>query len=43
MKRGKNLARRQGEEAGTKLLAPLFAMLGVVMVMVMVPAMLAFA
>ena len=39
----KNLARRQGEEAGTKLLAPLFAMLGVVMVMVMVPAMLAFA
>lgn len=39
----KNLARRQGEEAGTKLLAPLFCMLGVVMVMVMAPAMLAFS
>lgn len=39
----KNLAKRRGEEAGTKLLAPLFIMLGVVMVMVMVPAMLAFS
>ena len=39
----KNLAKRRGEEAGTKLLAPLFLMLGVVMVMVMVPAMLAFS
>lgn len=37
----KNLARKLGEEAGTKLLAPLFLMLGIVMVMVMVPAMLA--
>ncbi|RGY97358.1 immunoglobulin-like domain-containing protein [Clostridium sp. AM58-1XD] len=39
----KNLARRQGEEAGTKLLLPLFLMLGVVMIMVMVPAMMAFS
>lgn len=37
----KNLARKLGEEAGTKLLVPLFLMLGIVMVMVMVPAMMA--
>lgn len=36
----KNLARKLGEEAGTKLLLPLFLMLGIVMVMIMVPAML---
>lgn len=36
----KNLARRLGEEAGTKLLAPLFMMLGIIMVMIMVPAMM---
>lgn len=36
----KNLARRMGEEAGTKLLLPLFMMLGIVMVMIMVPAMM---
>ena len=36
----KNLARRLGEEAGTKLLLPLFLMLGIVMVMIMVPAMM---
>lgn len=36
----KNMARRAGEEAGTKLLAPLFLMLAVVMVIIMVPAML---
>ncbi len=36
----KNLARRLGEEAGTKLLLPLFLMLGIIMVMVMVPAMM---
>ncbi len=36
----KNAARRMGEEAGTKLLAPLFLMLIVVMVVIMVPAML---
>ncbi|MCD8220609.1 MAG: hypothetical protein LUD07_00170 [Clostridiales bacterium] len=37
----KNLARRLGEEAGTKLLLPLFLMLGIIMVMIMVPAMMA--
>lgn len=37
----KNLARRMGEEAGTKLLVPLFLLLGISMVMIMVPAMLA--
>ncbi len=35
----KNLARRSGEEASTKLLLPLMMMLGIVMVMIMVPAM----
>ena len=38
----KHQARRLGEEAGTKLLLPLFLMLGVVMVMVAVPAMMEF-
>lgn len=38
----KNLARRQGEEAATKLLIPLFLMLGIVMVIVVVPAFLTF-
>ena len=38
----KHGARRMGEEAGTRLLLPLFLMLGVVMVMVAVPAMLEF-
>ncbi|MCD8225632.1 MAG: hypothetical protein LUC99_12445 [Clostridiales bacterium] len=37
----KNLARRLGKEAGTRLLLPLFLMLGIVMVMMMVPAMMA--
>ncbi len=36
----KNIARRLGEEAGTKLLLPLLMMLIVVMVIIMVPAML---
>jgi len=36
----KNTARRLGEEAGTKLLAPLFLMLIIVMVIIMVPAMM---
>lgn len=36
----KNLARRLGEEAGTRLLMPLFLMLSIVMVMIMVPAMM---
>lgn len=38
----KNLARRLGEEASTKLLLPLFLMLMIVMVMISVPAFLAF-
>ena len=38
----KNTAKKLGEEAGTKLLLPLFLMLGVVMAMVMAPALLSF-
>lgn len=38
----KNLAKRQGEEASAKLLVPLFLMLGIVMVIVAVPAFLSF-
>ena len=34
----KNLAKRLGEEAGTKMLIPLFLMLLVVLVMIVVPA-----
>ena len=37
----KHTARRMGEEARTRLLAPLFLMLLVVMVIIMVPAMTA--
>ncbi len=37
----KHTARRLGEEAGTRLLIPLFLMLAVVMVIIMVPALLA--
>ena len=37
----KTTARRLGEEAGTKLLLPLFLMLAIVMVIVIVPAMAA--
>ncbi len=36
----KNLARRMGEEAGTKLLIPLFMLLFIVMIFIMVPAMM---
>lgn len=36
----KALAKRQGEEAGTKLLLPMFLMLGIVLVIVVVPAFL---
>ena len=36
----KDLALRKGEEASTKLLIPMFLMLGVVMVMVVAPAFL---
>ena len=38
----KHQARRMGEKAGTKLLVPLFLLLGVVMVMIMLPAWTAF-
>ena len=38
----KNTAKRLGEEASTKLLVPLFFMLAVVMVMIVMPAFLAF-
>lgn len=38
----KNLAKKLGEEAGTKLLLPLLLMLGVVMIMIVVPAFLSF-
>ena len=34
----KSTAKRQGEEAGTKLLMPMLGMLAVVLIMVMVPA-----
>lgn len=36
----KSLAKRQGEEAGTKLLLPMFFMLGIVLIIVVVPAFL---
>lgn len=36
----KNHAKRLGEEAGTKLLLPMFAMLGVVLVIIIIPAFL---
>jgi hypothetical protein len=36
------LAKRLGEEAGTKLLFPMILMLGIVMVIVIVPAMTGF-
>ena len=38
----KNLAKKLGEEAGTKLLIPLLLMLGVVMAMIVLPAFLSF-
>jgi len=38
----KNNAKKLGEEAGTKLLAPMLLMLGIVMVIIMVPAFLSF-
>lgn len=39
----KNLAKRYGEEAGTKLLGPMIMLLLVVMLMIMVPAFMSFA
>ena len=37
----KQMTKRLAEEASTKLLAPMMAMLGLVMVIIMVPAMMA--
>lgn len=34
----RNMARKKGEEAGTKLLVPMMMMLGIVMILIMVPA-----
>lgn len=39
----KNTARKLGEEAGTKLLFPMMLMLGIVMVLIIVPAYLSFS
>lgn len=38
-----NLAKKRGEEAGTKLLGPMILMLLIIMLMIMVPAFLSFA
>jgi hypothetical protein len=38
----KNQIKKQGEEAGTKLLFPMMLMLGMVMLLIMVPAGLSF-
>lgn len=39
----RSLARKKGEEAGTKLLMPMMMMLGIVMVLIMIPAFLSFS
>lgn len=39
----KNNARKAGEEAGTKLLLPMMLMLGIVMVLILIPAFLSFS
>ena len=39
----KNLAKRYGEEAGTKLLGPMILLLLVIMLMIMIPAFLSFS
>lgn len=36
----KNMAKKLGEEAGTKMMLPMFLMLAVVLVMIIVPAFL---
>ena len=38
----RNLARKMGEEAGTRLLLPMMLLLVMVMLMILVPAMLSF-
>lgn len=40
LRRQKNMVRKRGEEAGTKLLLPMFLMLAVVLMIVMIPAFL---
>lgn len=42
MQTRKEMAKRKGEEAGTKLLLPMVVLLGVVMVIVMLPAIINF-
>ncbi len=39
----KNMARKLGEEAGTKLLLPMMLMLGIVMVLILIPAYYSFS
>ena len=39
----KNMARRLGEEAGTKLLLPMMMMLGIVMILIIIPAYFSFS
>ena len=39
----KNMARRLGEEAGTKLLLPMMMMLGIVMMLIIIPAYFSFS
>ena len=38
----KNLAKKYGEEAGTKLLGPMMILLLVIMLMIMIPAFMSF-
>ena len=38
----RNLVKRKGEEAGTKLLFPMILLLGIVMVLILVPAVFTF-
>ena len=42
MEQRKNLAKRLGEEAGTKLLLPMMLMLSIIMVLIIVPALVKF-
>ncbi len=42
MEQRKNLARKRGEEAGTKMMLPMFMMFGVVVAVIMVPALMSF-
>ena len=41
MEERKNMAKRQGEEAGTKLVFPMLLMLGVVVAVMLIPACMA--